>query len=129
MITITQTGSFAKLEAMLKNARASSYRSVLDKYGQEGVAALSAATPKDTGLTASSWGYEIVEAGDTITLYWTNSNTSTGVNVAVMIQYGHATANGSYVYGIDYINPALAPIFDKLADAVYKEVSGNGNAG
>lgn len=124
MITVTQKGSFSNLEKMLKSAKANNYRNVLTKYAQEGVAALSAATPKDTGLTAGSWYYEIIENGDSVTINWNNSNTSTGVNVALILQYGHATKNGGYVQGVDYINPALAPVFDKMANAAWKEVCG-----
>lgn len=124
MITFTQRGNFNNTEKMLRSAIRGDYASVLAKYGQEGVAALSAATPKRTGLTANSWYYDIETSGNTASIVWKNSNVSTGVNVAVILQYGHATKNGGYVQGIDYINPALAPIFDKIADAAWKEVCG-----
>lgn len=94
----------------------------LEKYGEKGVEALSAATPRDTGKTSESWGYLIEETGDGITLTWTNSNFNNYVNIAVILQYGHGTGTGGYVTGIDYINPALAPIFDKIADELWKEV-------
>ena len=124
MITFMQRGNFNNTEKMLRSAIRGDYASVLAKYGQEGVAALSAATPKRTGLTANSWYYDIETSGNTTTITWCNSNVGTGVNVAVILQYGHATKNGGYVQGIDYINPALAPIFDKIADAAWKEVCG-----
>ena len=129
MITITQRGSFDKLINLLINARTNDYKHVLNRYAQQGVAALSAATPKDTGLTAGSWYYEIIEDASGVTINWKNSNVSTGVNVAMLLQYGHATKNGGYVEGIDYINPALAPVFDKLADSAWREMTGNGNSG
>lgn len=122
MITVTQRGSFDKTEKMLQAAIANRYRDVLSQYAQEGVAALSAATPKDTGLTAASWSYEIETSGSNTTIWWKNSNIGTGVNVAVILQYGHATKNGGYVQGIDYINPALRPVFDSIADAAWREV-------
>lgn len=124
MITITQSGSFEKLEKILKKAHTKNYIYVLSKYGQEGVAALSAATPKDTGLTAGSWYYEITVDATSVSINWKNSNVTTGVSVALLLQYGHATKNGGYVEGIDYINPALAPIFDKLADSAWREMIG-----
>lgn len=122
MITVTQRGSFDKTEKMLQAAIANQYRDVLSQYAQQGVAALSAATPKDTGLTAASWSYEIETSGSNTTIWWKNSNIGTGVNVAVILQYGHATKNGGYVQGIDYINPALKPVFDSIADAAWREV-------
>lgn len=100
-----------------------SYRKVLERYGKKGVAALAAATPKDTGKTASSWSYEISEGKDTLSLTWKNTNINDGVNIAIILQYGHGTRNGGYVRGVDYINPALKPIFDELADAAWKEVT------
>ena len=98
------------------------YVEVLRKYGQEGVDALSSATPFETGHTASSWGYEIHETKDGAELVWTNSNINQGVNIAVILQYGHGTRNGGYIQGRDYINPALRPIFDRIAEAAWKEV-------
>lgn len=96
---------------------------ILHKYGQLGVQALSLATPLDSGETATSWNYEIEQDGDTITLAWNNTHVNHGVNIAVILQYGHGTGTGGYVVGRDYINPALRPIFDDIADAVWKEVS------
>ena len=87
------------------------------------MAALSAATPVDSGLTATSWIYKIIQNGSTISIVWENSNVQKGVNIAIILQYGHGTRNGGYVSGRDYINPALKPIFDKMADAAWKEVT------
>ena len=96
---------------------------ILDKYGQAGVDALASATPKDSGLTAASWYYEYYMDGDTIVIEWNNSNVVKGYfNVAMRLQTGHGTGTGGYVTGIDYINPALRPIFDKLADDAWAEV-------
>lgn len=123
MITIKQRGGFDKTEKFLKKSFGRNYLAVLDKYAQEGVAALSAATPIDSGLTAVSWGYEIVQKDNYISIIWTNDNENDGVNIAIILQYGHGVRGGGYVEGRDYINPALRPIFDKMADAAWKEVT------
>lgn len=122
MISFKQKGDFSKTEKFLKRSLGKNYRNVLEKYGQQGVAALSASTPVRTGLTAISWSYEIIQNGDSISVVWNNSNVHNGVNIALILQYGHGTRNGGYVKGRDYINPALRPIFDKMADAAWKEV-------
>jgi hypothetical protein len=99
------------------------YLRVLNKYGQMGVELLAANTPVDTGLTASSWYYEIEETDNGTSIIWKNSNEKNGwANIALLLQYGHATGTGGYVRGIDYINPALQPVFDKLAETAWKEV-------
>ena len=123
MFFLSSKGDFKNLEKLLKKSLGRDYRSVLDKYGQQGVQALSAATPVDSGKTASSWSYNIVERNDSLSVEWYNTNINKGVNIAIILQYGHATRNGGYVAGRDYINPALQPIFDKLADAAWKEVT------
>lgn len=122
MITFKQKGDFSKTEKFLKKSLGRNYVNVLEKYGQQGVAALSASTPVRTGLTATSWSYEIIQNGSSISIFWKNSNVQKGVNIALILQYGHGTKNGGYVRGRDYINPALRPIFDKMADAAWKEV-------
>lgn len=94
----------------------------LDKFGQKGVAALQAATPKDTGKTADSWTYDIVQSGDRVSIVWSNTNVNDGVNIAVILQYGHGTGNGGYVEGIDYINPAMRSIFQNIADEAWREM-------
>lgn len=116
-------GDFKNLEKLLKKSLGKDYRSVLEKYGQRGVQALAAATPIKTGETASSWDYRIVEKNGSISVEWINTNVQNGVNIAIILQYGHGTGNGGYVTGRDYINPALQPIFDELAEAAWKEVT------
>lgn len=123
MIVIRQEGNFNKTENFLKKMSRTDFLTHLDKYGREGVRALSSATPMDTGLTANSWSYEIHSSGNTVTIYWTNSNVQSGVPIAVILQYGHGTRNGGYVQGRDYINPALRPVFDKIANDAWKEVT------
>lgn len=122
MITFKQKGDFSKTEKFLKKTFGRNYMDVLEKYAQQGVAALSAATPIDSGQTAISWEYEIIQNNSSISIVWKNTNVNKGVNIALMLQYGHGTRNGGYVSGRDYINPALQPIFDKMADAAWKEV-------
>lgn len=123
MISIKQRGDFKKTETFLKKSFGKNYLGVLEKYGQQGVAALSAATPIDSGLTSISWSYKIIQNDSNISIVWENTNINKGVNIAIILQYGHGTRNGSYVSGRDYINPALKPIFDKMADAAWKEVT------
>lgn len=124
-ISIRTKGNFRKTEKLLKKSLGRNYRSILEKYGQMGVSTLSAYTPVDSGETASSWSYEIIQNGSSISVCWNNSNIQKGVNIAIILQYGHGTGTGGYVAGRDYINPALQPIFDQLADAAWKEVTGS----
>lgn len=121
-ISVRHKGDFRKTEKLLKKSLGINYRDILEKYAKQGVAALSSATPIDTGLAASSWGYEIIQNGSSISIVWTNDDIENGFPVVLMLQYGHATRGGGYVQGRDFINPALRPIFDKLADAAWKEV-------
>lgn len=123
IISFRHKGDFSKTEKLLTKSLGHDYLSVLDKYGRKGVEALSANTPIETGETASSWGYYIEQKGSSISVVWTNSHIDKGVNIAIILQYGHATRNGGYVQGRDYINPALQPIFDDLAEAAWKEVT------
>lgn len=122
-ISVHQKGDFKKTEKFLKKSFGQNYKTLLSKYGQRGVSALSAATPIETGTTASCWDYEIIQNGSNISIVWNNHNVVNGVNIAVILQYGHATRNGGWVEGRDYINPALQPIFDKIADEAWKEVA------
>lgn len=123
MIKLRSKGSFNKTYRFLKKAREWRDRKLLDMYGQLGVNALKSATPKATGKTASSWFYTITEEENSTTITWNNSNVNKGVNIAIVLQYGHGTGTGGYVRGIDYINPALAPIFEKLAARAWEEVA------
>lgn len=123
-VTVFQKGDFKRTEKFLEGARVFNIRGVLERYGKAGVAALAAATPKDTGLTAESWGYEIVIKRGEARVIWTNSNINEGLPIAILIQYGHGTGSGGYVEGRDYINPAMRGIFDQLAAAAWKEVTG-----
>ena len=122
-IKFSHRGNFNNTERFFKRARKMDFFRNLEKYAQEGVAALSSATPVDSGLTAASWDYEIVKKKGSISIYWTNSNINAGVPIAVILQYGHGTNNGGYVQGRDYINPAIRPVFDKIADNAWKEVT------
>ncbi len=122
MITFRQKGDFSKLTRFLERAKETVKIGLLDKYGQEGVAALAAATPVESGKTASSWSYEIVRNSNSVSLRFKNSNINQGIPIAIVLQYGHGTRNGGWVQGRDYINPAIRPIFDKLADEAWKEV-------
>lgn len=124
-ISFRQRGDFKKTEKLLKKSFGKEYRQILEKYGQQGVEALSNATPIESGETASSWDYEVMEdrSKGTVSVVWNNYNVNAGVNIAVILQYGHSTRNGGYVQGRDYINPALRPIFDKIAEVAWKEVT------
>lgn len=123
MITFRHKGDFSKTTRFLERAKHAVRLADLDKYGREGVAALASATPVDSGLTASSWYYEITydKSGAKITFY--NSNINDGVPIAIILQYGHGTGTGGYVQGRDYINPAIQPIFDRIRDEAWREVT------
>lgn len=123
MISFSVSGDWAKTDKFLKAIRNQQLVQKLNEYGNEGVRALSSATPKDSGKTASSWDYRIEQKAGTYSIIWTNSNVNNGVNIAIILQYGHGTRNGGYVQGRDYINPAIKPVMDKIAEAVWKEVT------
>lgn len=123
IIQFKQKGDFSKTESFLKKLRKLDLDSVLDKYGKLGVQALASATPVETGKTAASWDYKIEKGKGVVTITWTNSNVNNGVPIALLIQYGHGTGTGGYVQGRDYIKPAILPIFDQLADALWEEVT------
>lgn len=118
-ITVKHKGDFSKTTNFLNKAKFNHNLHILNKYGQEGVDALRDATPKDTGLTANSWGYKIYATDSKVTMYWTNTNRVDGVLIAVILQYGHGTRYGKYVEGIDYINPALRPVFEDIANKLW----------
>ncbi len=123
MISFRHKGDFSKTERFLKRAKNASRPTNLDKYGQEGVAALSSATPVETGVTAGSWYYEIEKTDGRVKINFCNSNIQNGVPIAVILQYGHGTRNGGWVEGQDYINPAIQPVFDKIAESAWREVT------
>lgn len=123
MISFRQKGDFSKVTRYLERMKETVRRGILDKYGREGVAALSSATPVDSGLTASSWYYRIENKGGSAKITFFNSNIQDGVPIAIILQYGHATGTGGWVQGRDYINPAIQPIFDKIANEAWKEVT------
>lgn len=123
MISVRHRGRFSNLEKFLKNAQKGARAVDLNAYGQEGVAALMSATPIDSGKTASSWYYEIQEEKDSTVISFCNSNIQNGVPIAVILQYGHGTGTGGWVQGRDYINPAIQPIFDEIANRAWREVT------
>ena len=123
MITIKQKGDFANLTRYLTRAKKGVRLSGLDKYGAEGVRALASATPRDTGTTAGSWYYEISQRDGIASISFCNSNIQNGVPIAIILQYGHGTRNGGWVQGRDYINPAIQPVFDKIAHDAWREVT------
>lgn len=119
---IKQKGNFKHTNNFLRYVLDQQYLDILNKYGAEGVRALSANTPRDTGETASSWNYEIIKSKNKIILAFNNDHIEKGVPIAVILQYGHATRNGGWVEGIDYINPAIQPIFKKIANDAWGRV-------
>ncbi len=121
-VVFSHKGDLKKTEQFLKRMAKRDVFNGLEKYAKQGVDALSSATPIDSGLTAESWGYEIHTSKDFYEIVWTNSNVNNGVPIAIILQYGHATGTGGYVQGRDYINPAIRPVFDKIAENVWKEV-------
>ena len=123
MISFRQKGDFSKLTRFLEKAKETVKTGDLDRYGREGVAALASATPKDSGLTASSWYYEIKRENGMVTISYNNRNIQNGVPIAIILQYGHGTGTGGWVQGRDYINPAIQPIFDEIANNAWKEVT------
>lgn len=123
MISVKSKGNFKNTEKFLKKSLGQEWRSILEKFGQRGVEALKSNTPIESGETANSWSYEIIQNGSRISIIWKNSNVNKGVNIAVILQYGHGTRTGGWVEGRDYINPAMRPIFDDLADTAWKAVT------
>lgn len=123
MITFRQKGDFSKLNSFLEKAKEAVKLGDLDKYGREGVSALASATPVDSGKTAGSWYYEIKRQNGSASITFNNSNINNGVPIAIILQYGHGTRNGGWVEGRDYINPAIRPIFDKIVDNAWREVT------
>lgn len=123
MIKFTHKGDFSKLTRYFERLKEAARLSILDKYGREGVAALASATPVDTGHTADSWYYEVTHNNGSAEITFNNSHINKGVPIAIILQYGHGTRNGGWVEGRDYINPAVQPIFDKIVDEAWREVT------
>lgn len=123
MISFRHKGDFSKSMRFLERAKNVVKLGDLDKYGRAGVAALASATPVDSGETANSWYYEIVRTKNSVTIEFHNSNIQNGVPIAIILQYGHGTGTGGFVQGRDYINPAIRPIFDSIADDAWREVT------
>lgn len=123
MITFRQKGDFSKTMRYFERLKEVARLGVLDKYGRKGVSALSSATPVESGTTAASWYYKIEHSNGSATIQFCNSNVNKGVPIAIILQYGHGTGTGGWVQGRDYINPAIQPIFDEMAEEVWKEVT------
>lgn len=121
-LVIKHRGSFKKTTKFLHNILRFDYKTILNRYGKQGVEALADATPKDSGKTAEAWKFDIEESSNGVSIVWSNENVNKGVNIAIILQYGHGTGTGGYVAGRDYINPALQPIFDEMAKTVWKEL-------
>jgi hypothetical protein len=122
MIEVTSSGDFKKTEAFLLAMKRGEVYDILEKYGQQGRDALASATPIDSGITRESWKYEVVRKNGKYQIIWRNTNVESGIPVAILIQYGHATGTGGWVEGRDYINPAIQPLFDKIANEVWERV-------
>lgn len=122
MISIESKGDFSKTRNFIQRANEVLQNAKLEQLGQKGVDALRFATPKDSGKTSISWDYRIERTKNSLKIEWTNSNIQNGVNIAILLQYGHGTGGGGYVKGIDYINPAIKPIFDEIQEKVWREV-------
>jgi hypothetical protein len=123
MITVRHKGDFSNVTKYLKRVKETARLDILDKYGSEGVAALASATPVESGVTANSWYYEVEHKKESATISFHNSHVNNGVPIAIILQYGHGTGTGGWVQGRDYINPAIQPIFDKIADDAWREVT------
>ena len=123
MITFRHKGDFSKLNRYFERVKEAAKIGVLDKYGQAGVAALRSATPVDSGKTANSWTYEIERQNGSVSIVFNNTNINKGVPIAIILQYGHGTGTGGWVQGRDYINPAIQPVFDKIANDAWEEVT------
>lgn len=122
-IVFKSSGSFDKMDKFLKTMQKTDFKALLQAEAEKGRRALIEATPRDSGVTASSWTYEIRQNGGGLTLIWKNSNVVGHIPLVVMLQYGHGTGTGGYVQGRDFINPAMKPVFDKIADNIWKAVT------
>jgi len=124
MISFSHTGSFDNTERFLKRLKSKNFRPIIEAAGREGIEILRKETPKETGVSADSWGFRIAQTRNSIQLFWTNSHvTPGGTPIVILLQYGHGTRGGTYVQGRDFINPAMKPLFDKLSERLWKEVT------
>lgn len=123
MIRFVHKGNFNKTTSFLTKAKSMQFASIIQKYGQMGADILTAETPVNSGKTAESWGYDFETFNGGFALYWTNSNTNDGYNIAILINYGHGTGTGGYVEGIPFISPAIRPVFEEMSNAIWKEVT------
>lgn len=122
-LELTSSGSFSNLDKFLRGVTRGSIMSQLQRYGQDGVNALASATPIESGETRNLWSFDVKKTGGSYSITWTNSHVENGVPIAIILQYGHGTGTGGYVQGRDYINPAMRPVFDNIADKVWKAVT------
>lgn len=122
-IIFTQRGDFNRTEKYLTKLKTKNYRPILEKYANEGLKVLRSATPKETGVTADSWSYRIVISGSKFSIQWLNDHRSDGIPIVILLQYGHGTRGGTFVEGRDFINPVMRPLFEKISDDIWKEVT------
>lgn len=122
-VTFTHAGSLERTERYLAKLKKLDIGRIAEAQAERGVSALAKNTPRDSGIAANSWSYEVIKTNSSVTIAWTNTNTEGGFPVAIMLQYGHGTGSGGWVQGIDYINPAMRPIFDEIAHTVWKAVT------
>jgi hypothetical protein len=123
MLSLRHKGDFSKTHRYLNRVKEAIRLGKLDKYGREGVAALASATPRDSGVTADSWEYKIENTPGSVAIHFVNTHIINGVPIAIILQYGHGTGTGGWVEGRDYINPAIQPIFDRILNDVWREVT------
>lgn len=123
MLGVTTSGSFKNTDAFFKRMQSSDIQKTVKKYGVKGMDALSNATPEDTGETAKSWKYEVTKKPGEITIGWHNTHEEKGLPIAILVQYGHATRDGGYIPGRDFVNPAMRPVFDQISDEVWRQVT------
>lgn len=123
MIKFTHHGNFNRTTRYLRKLSDLELRNIMIKYGSEGVNVLRSNTPKDSGQTADSWDYELRSRRGGFSIYWTNSNINDGIPIVILLQYGHGTRSGTFVQGVDFINPAMRPLFDRIAENLWKEVT------
>lgn len=123
MAMVTHKGGFKNTERFFNRVMKKEYLNVLEKYGQMGVQALAGNTPAQSGKTADSWDFGIDEGDGKVTIYWTNSNENEGINIVLLLIYGHGTENGYYVEGLNFVDPAIQPIFQQMAEETWREIT------